>query len=141
MPSPEDSEDEDIYREHILDHYEDPFHKGSLATATHVHEDKNPLCGDIVRIELELGEATNDAIDNGGRVVDCWFNGTGCVISQASASMLLERLHGKTVDEVKQFAAADMLDLFGAKLTPNRQKCCLLGWRVVQQALHSPIES
>ncbi len=131
MPSPTNRDDEDIYQEHILDHYEDPFHKGSLPTATHVHEDKNPLCGDVVRIELEL--------DDEGRVCDCWFNGTGCVISQASASMLLERLHGKTTDEVKQFAAADMLDLFGAKLTPNRQKCCLLGWRVVQQALHSPV--
>jgi nitrogen fixation NifU-like protein len=127
MPS-----EEDIYQEHILDHYEDPFHKGSLPVATHAHEDKNPLCGDVVRIEL--------AIDDQGRVADCWFNGTGCVISQASASMLLEQLHGKTIDEIKQFGADEMLDLFGAKLTPNRQKCCLLGWRVIQQAIHSPVE-
>lgn len=126
MPS-----DQDIYQDHILDHYEDPFHRGTLPTATHAHEDKNPLCGDVVRIELEL--------DPAGEVVDCYFQGDGCVISQASASMLCEALQGKTVEEVKQFTAQQMLDLFGAKLTPNRQKCCLLSWRVVQQAVHSPL--
>lgn len=126
MPS-----EEEIYQDHILDHYEDPFHRGKLPTATHAHEDKNPLCGDVVRIELQL--------DRDGRVSDAYFTGDGCVISQASASMLLEALVGKTVDEVKTFSAEDMLQLYGARLTPNRQKCCLLSWRVVQQALYSPI--
>jgi nitrogen fixation protein NifU and related proteins len=126
MPS-----EEDIYQEHILDHYEDPFHRGDLPTATHAHEDKNPLCGDVVRIQLQL--------DDDGKIADLWFEGSGCVISQASASMLLEKLEGKTVDNVREFSASDMLELFGAKLTPNRQKCCLLSWRVVQQAIHSPI--
>lgn len=126
MPS-----EEEIYQEHILDHYEDPFHRGELPTRTHSHEDKNPLCGDVVRIDLEL--------DPDGRVQDCYFTGEGCVISQASASMLLEELHGKTLDEVKRFTAEDMLRLYGARLTPNRQKCCLLGWRVIQQALYAPV--
>jgi nitrogen fixation NifU-like protein len=53
--------------------------------------------------------------------------------------MLMEKVEGKTVDEVKQFAATDMLALFGARLTPNRQKCCLLSWRVLQQAVHAPL--
>jgi nitrogen fixation protein NifU and related proteins len=126
MPS-----EEEIYQDHILDHYEDPFHRGKLPTATHAHEDKNPLCGDVVRIELQL--------DRDGRVCDAYFSGDGCVISQASASMLLEALVGKTVDEVKVFSAEDMLQLYGARLTPNRQKCCLLSWRVVRQALYSPL--
>lgn len=126
MPS-----EEEIYQEHILDHYEDPFHRGAIAEATHSHEDKNPLCGDIVRINLKL--------DDDGRVVDCGFEGDGCVISQASASMLLEELSGKTLDEVKSFTAEQMLELYGPRLTPNRQKCCLLSWRVIQQALHSPV--
>ena len=128
MPS-----EEEIYQEHILDHYEDPFHRGELVGATHAHEDKNPLCGDVVKIELVLGED--------GQVTDCYFTGDGCVISQASASMLLEELYGKTVEEVKAFSAEDMLKLYGARLTPNRQKCCLLSWRVVQQAVHSPVEA
>ena len=83
MPS-----DEEIYQDHILDHYEDPFHRGHLREATHAHEDKNPLCGDVVRIEL--------AIDDDGKIRNLYFDGQGCVISQASASMLLEEMYGKT---------------------------------------------
>ena len=125
--------EEDIYQEHILDHYEDPFHRGQLSAATHAHEEKNPLCGDVVRIELLLNTE--------GTIEDCYFSGTGCVISQASASMLLEKMHGKTVDDVKQFSAEEMLQLYGPRLTPNRQKCCLLSWKVLQSAVHAPADS
>ncbi len=125
MPS-----EEELYQEHVLDHYEDPFHRGKLGGATHVHEDKNPLCGDVIKIELQLnGE---------GKIEDLYFTGEGCVISQASASMLLERMYGKTIEELKQFSASDMLELYGPRLTPNRQKCCLLSWKVLQSAVHSP---
>jgi nitrogen fixation protein NifU and related proteins len=124
-------DEEELYQEHILDHYEDPFHRGHLPTATHAHEDNNPLCGDIVRIELELGDD--------GKIRDAFFNGQGCVISQASASMLLEKMQGKTVEEAKKFTANDMLELYGPRLTPNRQKCCLLSWKVLQSAVHSPV--
>jgi len=126
MPS-----EEELYQEHVLDHYEDPFHRGSLEGATHAHEDKNPLCGDVVRIELKL--------DADGKIEDLYFTGDGCVISQASASMLLEELCGKTVDDLKGFSATDMLTLYGPRLTPNRQKCCLLSWKVLQSAVHSPL--
>ena len=126
MPS-----EEELYQEHVLDHFEDPFHRGSLAGATHAHEDKNPLCGDVVRIELKL--------NGDGKIEDLYFTGDGCVISQASASMLLEELYGKTVDDLKGFSAADMLALYGPRLTPNRQKCCLLSWKVLQSAVHSPL--
>lgn len=126
MPS-----EEELYQEHILDHYEDPFHRGELPAATHAHEDKNPLCGDVVRIELKL--------DSQGKIEDAYFTGEGCVISQASASMLLEEMVGKTVDELKDFSAEKMLELYGPRLTPNRQKCCLLSWKVMQSAVHSPM--
>lgn len=127
MPDRED----DIYQEHILEHYEEPFHRGHCAHPTHAHEDDNPLCGDSVRIELEL--------DAAGRLKDIYFDGDGCCISQASASMLVEHMQDKTVEDVKNFSAQDMLHLFGAKLTPNRQKCCLLSWRVLQAAVFSPL--
>ena len=127
MPS-----EEELYQEHILDHYEDPFHRGKLSGCTHAHEDKNPLCGDVVRIELKLSPE--------GKIEDLYFDGEGCVISQASASMLLEQMQGKTLDEVKAFSADQMLDLYGPRLTPNRQKCCLLSWKVLQSAVHSPVE-
>lgn len=128
MPS-----DEEIYQDHILDHYEDPFHRGRLEGATHAHEDKNPLCGDVVRIEL--------AVDDAGKIRNLFFDGQGCVISQASASMLLEEMFGKTVDDVKDFSAESMLKLYGPRLTPNRQKCCLLSWKVLQSAVHSPVNA
>lgn len=128
MPS-----EEELYQEHILDHYEDPFHRGTLDGASHAHEDKNPLCGDVVRIELKL--------DAEGKIEDAYFTGEGCVISQASASMLLEEMHGKRVEEVKDFTAEKMLELYGPRLTPNRQKCCLLSWKVLQSAVHSPLEN
>ncbi len=123
---------EDVYQDHILDHYEDPFHRGHLDGATHAHEEENALCGDVVRIELQL--------DDQGRIADCYFSGDGCVISQASASMLLEEMFGKSVEDAMKYSAEEMLELFGAKLTPNRQKCCLLSWKTLQLAVHSPVE-
>lgn len=53
--------------------------------------------------------------------------------------MLMEKIEGLTIDELKQFNAEQMLELYGTRLTPNRQKCCLLSWRVVQAAVHSPV--
>ena len=125
------SNEEEIYQEHVLDHYDDPYHRGRCPQATHMHEDDNPLCGDVVQIELHVRPD--------GNVVEIWFDGDGCCISQASASILVEAMEGKTVEEIKEFTADQMRDLFQAKLTPNRQKCCLLSWRVLQSALCSPI--
>ena len=122
--------EDDLYQEHILDHFDEPYHRGRCPMATHAHEGDNPLCGDTVHIDL--------AVD-GDRVAQAWFDGDGCCISQASASMLVEEMEGKSLDEVRQFSAADMLKLFGARLTPNRQKCCLLCWRVLQSAVFSPV--
>jgi len=123
--------EEEIYQEHVLDHYEGPHHRGKCPSATHEHEDDNPLCGDVIQVQLRIND---DQV-----VEEAWFNGDGCCISQASASMLMERIDGKPLDEVKAFSAADMLELFRAKLTPNRQKCCLLSWRVLQSAIVAPI--
>jgi nitrogen fixation NifU-like protein len=130
---PASPDEDELYQERILDHYDDPFHRGHAPHATHAHEDDNPLCGDVVHIDL--------AINPQGKIEEAYFDGDGCCISQAAASMLMERIDGRNVDEVKRFTAADMLSLFGAKLTPNRQKCCLLSWRVLQSAIYSPIGS
>ena len=122
---------EDIYQERILDHNEQPYHRGKAARPTHAHQDDNPLCGDFVHVDLTIGPD--------GKVHEAWFEGEGCCISQAAASMLMEAIEGRTVDDLKQFTAEEMLKLFGPKLTPNRQKCCLLAWRVVKSALYSPV--
>jgi nitrogen fixation protein NifU and related proteins len=123
--------EDELYQERILDHYEEPFHRGRCPAATHAHEGENPLCGDTVRIELEIGP--------GGAIRQAYFDGDGCCISQAAASMLIQRIDGLNVEDVKHFTAQQMLDLFGVRLTPNRQKCCLLSWRALQSALYSPI--
>ena len=128
MPSNQD----ELYQERILDHYEQPYHRGHCAGCTHAHEDDNPLCGDVVRVELEVDEA--------GRIGQAWFSGDGCCISQAAASMLMQQVEGKSLAEIQKFSGEDMLRLFGARLTANRQKCCLLSWRVLQSALFSRVE-
>lgn len=125
------AKEDELYQERILDHYEEPFHRGRCPQATHAHEDENPLCGDVVRMEL--------AVDADGAIRDVYFDGDGCCISQAAASMLVERMQGLHVEDVRAFTAQDMLALFGAKLTPNRQKCCLLSWRALQSAIYSPL--
>ena len=125
-------DDEEIYQEHVSDHYEDPYHRGSCDQVTHAHEDDNPLCGDVVRVELKIDR---------GRIQEAWFDGDGCRISQAAASMLMERIEDTTVSEVKQFCADEMLQVFGARLTPKQQQCCLLPWRVVHAAVQAPIDA
>lgn len=122
--------EDELYQERILNHYEEPFHRGRCPGATHAHEDENPLCGDVVRIEL--------AIDSDHVIRDAYFDGEGCCISQAAASILIEAINGKAVEDAKAISAHDMLRLFGAKLTSNRQKCCLLSWRALQSAIYSP---
>jgi nitrogen fixation protein NifU and related proteins len=122
---------DELYQDRILDHFERPYHRGHCDRATHAHEDDNPLCGDVVRVEL--------AIDSARRIRQAYFSGDGCCISQAAASMLVREMEGKTVDEAAAYSAEEMLRLFAARLTPNRQKCCLLCWRVLQGALRSPV--
>ena len=139
-------DEEEIYQEHILDHYEDPFHRGHLPTATHAHEENNPLCGDVVRIELELGDD--------GKISDCYFAGQGCVISQASASLMTDMLVGRTVEEaehlmggflnlVKGEGANGLADedrerlevMGGISEFPMRVKCATLAWHTMKSAL------
>lgn len=122
-------DEEQLYQDHILHHFEQPYHRGKCESATHAHEGENPLCGDAIRLELCV---------NRERCVEAaWFQGDGCCISQSAASMLVQHVEGKSLDEVREFSASDMLELFRARLTPNRQKCCLLGWRVLQIALRA----
>ena len=119
--------------ERIIEHVESPYHRGHAPHATHAHEQSNPLCGDMVRIELVIDEAAV--------VREAYFDGVGCRISQAAASMLVEHVEGRAIDEIKRFSATDMLALFGPRLTPLRQRCCLLAWQALQVAIFSPIAS
>jgi nitrogen fixation NifU-like protein len=119
--------------ERMLDHFDSPYHFGSCPNPTHAFEEENPQCGDWVRIELR--------IVGGDRIGAAWFQSRGCVVTKASASMLLEHLEHKSVTECANFSPADMLALFGAPLTPLRRNCCLLALRVFHRALSSPLPS
>lgn len=120
---------EDIYQEHILDHFESPYHKGRLLHPTCSHCDKNPLCGDVVELQLKF--------DDQDRVTDAYFDGKGCAISQAAASMLCEQIEGKPLDELKGMTAQEMLDLLHVPLTASRQKCGLLAFKVLKTLVYA----
>jgi nitrogen fixation NifU-like protein len=115
---------DDFYRENILEHYREPRNKGTLDQATHSHEENNPLCGDVIRIDLHVNE--NDIIDKVA------FSGKGCAISQASASMLTEMIEGKTLEEAKQIGKDDILEALGIDIGPVRMKCALLSLKVLK---------
>ncbi|WP_448596038.1 Fe-S cluster assembly sulfur transfer protein SufU [Thermoflexus hugenholtzii] len=118
---------EDLYREIILDHYENPRNYGALPDADISYEDDNPLCGDRIRIDLKVQD---------GRIVDVRFSGKGCAISQASASMLTERIKGATVEEARRLTRDDILEMLGIPLGPARIKCALLSLKVLKAGLY-----
>lgn len=118
----------DLYRDHILDHYENPRHRGAIEGATISHEETNPLCGDRIRVDVKLS-------DDGQTIADIAFSGDGCIISQASASMLMEDVVGKAVAEALATDRQRVLDLVGAPLTPARVKCALLGLKVLKTGI------
>jgi nitrogen fixation protein NifU and related proteins len=119
----------EIYDDHILDHFECPYHRGHLDRPTCSHSDRNPICGDQVTVEL--------LVDENDRVKQAYFDGKGCAISQAAASILCEAIEGKSLDELRDFQAKDMLDLLKVQLTASRQKCGLLGFKVLKTMLYS----
>ena len=122
-----------IYSEIILDYYRYPRNKGTLPNAQVHARDSNPLCGDVVEMQLEL--------DSGNKVKDVRFNGQGCAISQASASMLTELVKGKSIDEVRKISKEDILSLIGGQLTAVRLKCALLSLKVLKTGVYNYIGS
>ena len=134
----------DLYRELILDHAKRPRHFGRLNYSTHSAQGLNPLCGDKLHIYLQ--------IDDSGKLADAAFEGSGCAISVASASLLTDTVIGMRVDEAEQFAnaltgrltdssyAADvdlgkLRALEGVREYPSRVKCATLAWQAMKSAL------
>ncbi|SRR5579883_1138951 len=116
----------DYYREYILDHYRNPRNYGKLEQPDAHAEDSNPLCGDQLAIDLKI---------DGDRVTEVRFQGRGCAISQASASMLSEMIEGRTIDEVIGLGKDDVLDALGISISPARLKCAFLCLRVLHRSL------
>ena len=136
----------ELYQEVILDHSRHPRHFGALDHATHKAEGHNPLCGDRVTVML--------ALDQDGRVADIKFEGKGCAISQASASMMTDMLAGRTLEEAETVMQGFMhlvkgedapgltpddrerLDVMaGISEFPMRVKCATLAWHTFHNAV------
>jgi nitrogen fixation NifU-like protein len=117
---------DDLYRDFILEHYRAPHNFGTLEQADASFEGYNPLCGD--RITMMLG------ID-GDTVSEVAFTGRGCAISQASASLLTDRIKGKPLAQVADISNADVIDELGIEISPARLKCALLSLDTLQKAL------
>jgi len=122
-----------IYSEIILDYYRNPRNKGKLDKPQIQARDTNPLCGDVIEIQMDL--------DGDSKVKDIKFNGMGCAISQASASMLTELVKGKSLDEARKISKEDILSLIGGQLSAVRLKCALLSLKVMKTGLYNYIGS
>lgn len=114
----------DMYREIILDHSKNPRHHGILDPADIDFEGHNPLCGDRLRLTLR--------VDDDNRITEIGWSGEGCAISQASASMLGERILGKTLEEVRGIGKEEIFEMLGIPLSMNRVKCALLSLKVLK---------
>jgi len=133
---------DDLYREIILDHYRRPRNRGELAEPTQRVEGVNPVCGDEIHLDLDIEDGT---------IRDLSFWGSGCSISQSSASMLTDRLKGCPVEEAERVMQkvramlmegadpdaeiGDLEALEGVAKLPVRVKCALLSWNVLQEGI------
>jgi nitrogen fixation NifU-like protein len=134
---------DDLYKEVILDHYKSPRNKRPLADADYSDTQNNPLCGDEITVYAHVVD---------GKLAEVAYEGQGCSISQASASMLTEAVSGKPVDGARQMARqfrgmmsgevdpteeefGDLIALKGVVKYPIRIKCAVLAWDVLQEAL------
>jgi nitrogen fixation protein NifU and related proteins len=136
----------ELYQDVILDHSRHPRHFGALNSHTHMAEGHNPLCGDRVKVFMQ--------VDTGGRIQDVSFEGRGCAISVASASLMTELLKGRTIVEAERLmggflalvkdgdakdldeSARDHLQVMaGVAAFPMRVKCATLAWHAMKAAL------
>jgi nitrogen fixation protein NifU and related proteins len=118
---------EEMYRENILDHYRHPRHHGTIENPDVSYEDGNPLCGDRLRMDFKLED---------GRIADVAFSGHGCSISQASASMLCEKIAGQSLEDAKKLSKDDVLEMLGIELGPVRLKCALLALKTMKAGIY-----
>ncbi|XDD50915.1 Fe-S cluster assembly sulfur transfer protein SufU [Leptospira sp. WS92.C1] len=133
-----------LYKEVILDHYQNPRFRGKLEPADLYEHGINPLCGDELELSINL---------NGDKISEIRVSGKGCSISQASGSMMAESLQGKTVGEAEDILSRfknmilenqdpgfgedleDLESMESVKKIPARIKCAVLPWNTLERAL------
>ena len=116
----------DYDQEFILDHYRDPRNYGALEHPDGHSEGVNPICGDRVALDVQVED---------GRITRIGFQGRGCTISQASASILTEVVENHTVEEVEKLTQAEFLDMLGIPISPARSNCAFLALNVLHACL------
>lgn len=134
-----------LTRAELLDHAKHPRNRGELHDANLVQEEVNPLCGDAVKIfaviaspstQLGVNEAKRSP-RHGARIARMTFTGSGCLISQAAASMLSEAVVSKSVADIEAMERADIEALLGGAVSPSRLKCAMLPLVALKNGLQS----
>lgn len=120
-------------RAELLDHARHPRNRGELPDADIVQEESNPLCGDVVTVYARLERAGRSSVSD--KLQATSFLGSGCIISQAAASLLTERVWGTSVADVQRMERADIEALIGGTLSPSRVKCALLPLVALQNGI------
>ncbi len=123
----------DLYSEIILDYYKNPRNKGEIKDADYTGELLNTSCGD--RIKIFLKTAKTYKTGKAGKVVQAAFEGEGCAISQAAASMLTEKLIGKSPAEIKKITDKDIIKMLNIPISPGRIKCALISLEATKKAI------
>lgn len=115
-----------IYQERILQHSANPHNFGRLPCANHKILLDNPLCGDVIQMEVEVVD---------GIIKHAMFTGKGCTISKASASLLTDEVKNLPISELRKWDKVSMINILGIDLGPNRLKCALLPLEALQRAI------
>lgn len=108
------------YKDIIIDHYKNPRNFGTLDNADVSMDEANSSCGDMIRIQVKK---------DGERIVEMKWQGVGCAISTASASMLSEKIVGMNKKDLEDFGEKGIVDLLGGEVNPGRMKCATLAYR------------
>ena len=115
------------YIEFLLDHYQNPRHKGKLDDADVVRPGGNPGCGDVITVYLKVDPHTD-------KITGLTFEGEGCTISQASASVLLEMVEGQRLADIEAMSHDDLLDILGRDVVMSRPRCAMLSLDTLKSA-------
>lgn len=115
-----------MYQELLLDHYRNPRNRGALKSPDFSSGMANPSCGDAISMQ---------GIIKGDYLEQCFFEGKGCVISQATASMLTEQAIGKPIADIMAMNAHSMQTMIGMQLGPTRLKCALLPLEALKKGI------
>lgn len=121
-----------LYQDVLTDHYRNPRNRGVLEHPDFTSGEDNPSCGDSVSMYGRVKD---------GRLIEVSFQGTGCVISQAAASLLTQAVLGKSLDDIMKLDAAFMRTLVGIELGPTRVRCALLALEALQKGIREYLDA